>query len=74
MRDMSSSHQSRIMSLEHVKTNYRNMVTKYSTYFQISQIVYGKGSLNGYLLPNTAKWLHGVEVGKPKVTQRAQNH
>ena len=42
---MSSSHQSTIMSLEQAKMNYRNMVTKYLTSFQISQIVSGKGSI-----------------------------
>ena len=32
-----------IMSPEQVKTTYRNMVTKYLMYFQISQVVPGKG-------------------------------
>ena len=43
---MSSSHQSTIMSLEQAKRNNRNMGTKYLSFFPISQIVSGKGSLH----------------------------
>ena len=40
---MSSSHQSTITSLEQAKKNYRKVVDKYLMYFQITQIVSGKG-------------------------------
>ena len=42
---MSSSHQSTIMSLEQAKIKYSIMVNQYLTYFPISQIVSGKGSM-----------------------------
>ena len=42
---MSSSHHFMITSLEQTKKNYRNLLTIYSTYFPISQIVSGKGSI-----------------------------
>ena len=42
--DMSSSHQSTIMSLEQAKIKYRNLVTIYLTYVPISQNVSEKES------------------------------
>ena len=42
---MSSSHHFIITSLEQTKMNYRNLLTIYLTYFPISQIVSGKGSI-----------------------------
>ena len=55
---MSSSHQSTIMSLEQAKKSYRNMVTKYLTYFTISQIVSGKGSMGLCVLKLSLKVPH----------------
>ena len=45
---MSSSHQSMTMSLQQAKNHCHKVVTKYLTYFPISQIVSGKGSLSYY--------------------------
>ena len=52
---MGNSHHFMIMSLKQAKENYRNLVTiYYLTYFPISQIVSGKGSL--YEVENTSQF------------------
>ena len=64
---MSSSHQSTIMSLEQAKTNYQNMVTKYLMYFQISQIVSGKGSKCMYLEVRQSLSKGAAQIAPPPV-------
>ena len=55
---MSSSHHFTIMSLEQAKNNYSNLVTIYLTYFPISQIVSGKGSMS-WTEPSTTGAIQG---------------